>query len=101
MDTELFLQVLEFQLRLQGLFYPGSAEGIVFRTVDTVNAIWPLLHNIFDNFIGLFSDLSQIIHILDFLPTSWITIISISLTGIVSLRIYSFFKDVEIGGFKV
>lgn len=104
MDTQTLVAILKLQLQMLGLSNPSSGLGavnIVLGTKDVVTELFSILGNIFSNILGLFSDLSQIIHILDFLPNAWVSLFLIMLGIVVSLRLYAYFSDVSIGGFKI
>lgn len=92
--------IVEAQLKLTGQAFPLTGLGFL-NAPDTLTSVWDAIHSIFDNFIGLFSDLSQIIHLFDFLPGPWVTLFLIILAIVVCLRIYAWFADIQVGGFKI
>lgn len=105
MDASLFNQIVEITLKYMSMggwsatFTDYASNPTTL--IDQLEMLWPLLQNIFNNFLGLLSDLFQIFNIFDFLPASWTAIIMATITVIVALRLYAFFKDVSVGGFQI
>lgn len=99
-DFGTLMDLLNIQLEMIGRANPLTGLGLL-QFPDVAADIWNLAKSIFDNFIGIFADLSQIIHIFDFLPSAWVTLFLVLLALVVALRIYAYFSDIEIGGFKI
>lgn len=105
-DASVLMQIIEQQLNQLGLGpinNPWNFNIINMATTggEIVTDLYDLLHGIFDNFLGIGADLTQTIHLFDFMPNAWVSLFLIILIIVVVLRIYAYFSDISIGGFKI
>lgn len=85
--------------------------GIVKPFFDLIGYLLNGFMAILSEFIGFISDIYNLLFITVMyflnntlfliLPPEWVAVISVGITIVVLLRIYSFVKDIEILGFKI
>ncbi len=99
--VELFDLVGFIGTLFQAVLYPFNAVlhmvwGWIMLIVNAVLALYSAFTNFFTSIIVFIQTISSVMF-----PGEWGTLIVIGLSIVFALRIYSFLKDVSIGGFKL
>lgn len=93
-------------LILAGVFDAAGYLNPVVNIVSNQNlhgiiSIFTSFWDLIETTWGLYGDFSAIINLLDFLPGTWLSVIFLSLGIVITLRVYSYVKDISLFGFKI